>query len=222
MTSLGHNETMYNELKHLFNSIQFLFKHTGNNAQLQYLVKSLQFVQFPASAVNVSPQGVCWLDCFAVHRDDMRQWSDKTTPRRCGLSRTTTAAHLWSQKVDMKKKCVQPSVNLLQNINNRHFLACTSRRAKHVAVETCCRHQMETFSALLALCAGNSPVTGEFLAQRPVTRSFDVFFGLRLYKRKAGDLRRHRAHYDVIVMIFKNVIRSLLWCYMNLFLIRLF
>ena len=38
------------------------------------------------------------------------------------------------------------------------------------------RHQMETFSALLALCAGNSSVTGEFPAQRPVTRSFDVFF----------------------------------------------
>ena len=38
------------------------------------------------------------------------------------------------------------------------------------------RHQMETFSALLVLCAGNSPVTGEFPAQRPVTRSFDVFF----------------------------------------------
>ena len=45
------------------------------------------------------------------------------------------------------------------------------------------RHQMETFSALLALCAGNSPVTGEFPAQRPVTRSFDVFFDLRLNKR---------------------------------------
>ena len=41
------------------------------------------------------------------------------------------------------------------------------------------RHQMETFSALLAICAGNSPVTGEFPAQRPVTRSFDVFFDLR-------------------------------------------
>ena len=39
---------------------------------------------------------------------------------------------------------------------------------------------METFSALLALCAGNSPVTGEFPAQRPVTRSFDVSFDLRL------------------------------------------
>ena len=37
------------------------------------------------------------------------------------------------------------------------------------------RHQMETFSALLALCAGNSPVTGEIPSQRPVTRSFDVF-----------------------------------------------
>ena len=42
------------------------------------------------------------------------------------------------------------------------------------------RHQMETFSALLAICVGNSPVTGEFPSQRPVTRSFDVFFDLRL------------------------------------------
>ena len=45
------------------------------------------------------------------------------------------------------------------------------------------RHQMETFSALLAICAGNWPVPGEFPAQRPVTRSFDVFFGLRPNKR---------------------------------------
>ena len=44
------------------------------------------------------------------------------------------------------------------------------------------RHQMETVSALLALCAGNSLVTGVFPAQRPVTRSFDVFFDLRLNK----------------------------------------
>ena len=42
---------------------------------------------------------------------------------------------------------------------------------------------MEIFSALLANCAGNSPVTGEFPAQRPVTPSFDVFFDLRLDKR---------------------------------------
>ena len=36
------------------------------------------------------------------------------------------------------------------------------------------RHQLETFSAILAFCVGISPVTGEFPAQRPVTRSFDV------------------------------------------------
>ena len=45
------------------------------------------------------------------------------------------------------------------------------------------RHQMRTFSALLAISAGNSPVSGEFPAQRPVTRSFDGFLDLRLYKR---------------------------------------
>ena len=36
---------------------------------------------------------------------------------------------------------------------------------------------------MLAICAGNSPVTGELPAQRPVTRSFDVFFDLRLNTR---------------------------------------
>ena len=41
------------------------------------------------------------------------------------------------------------------------------------------RHQMETFSALLAICAGNSPVSGEIPAQRPMTRNFDDFFDLR-------------------------------------------
>ena len=46
---------------------------------------------------------------------------------------------------------------------------------------------------------------GEFPAQRPVTRSFDVFFDLRpnkrlSYNREASDLRRYHGHYDVIVM----------------------
>ena len=42
---------------------------------------------------------------------------------------------------------------------------------------------MKKLSALLAICAGNSPVTGEFPTQRPVTRSFDIFFDLCLNKR---------------------------------------
>ena len=45
------------------------------------------------------------------------------------------------------------------------------------------RHQMETFSASLAICVGNSLVTGEFPAQMPVTRSVDVPFDLLLNKR---------------------------------------
>ena len=65
---------------------------------------------------------------------------------------------------------------------------------------------METFSALLTLCVGNSLVSGEFPSQKPMTQSFDIFFDLSLKKngwvniREAGDLRRHRAHYDVIVI----------------------
>ena len=69
------------------------------------------------------------------------------------------------------------------------------------------RHQAETFSALLALCAGNSPVTGEFPSQRPVARSFDVCSSICPWingwvnNREAGDLRSHSGHYDVSVMI---------------------
>ena len=55
--------------------------------------------------------------------------------------------------------------------------------SKIIFLPTWWRHQMETFSVLLAICAGNSPVPGEFPTQRPVTRSFDVFFDLCLNKQ---------------------------------------
>ena len=76
-------------------------------------------------------------------------------------------------------------------------------------------HQMETFSTLLAICAGNSPIISEFPAQRPVTWSFGIFSDLRLNKRcvnkgEAGDLRRHCAHYDVIVMTMKKELHGIL------------
>ena len=69
------------------------------------------------------------------------------------------------------------------------------------------RHQMETFSALLANCAGNSPVTGESPAQRPVTRALMfslicVWINGWVNNREAGDLRRYRANYDVTAMIY--------------------
>ena len=73
------------------------------------------------------------------------------------------------------------------------------------------RHQMETCRYWL-LCGEFTgdcgEVTGEFPSHRPVTRSFDVFFDLRLNKwlskQDASGLRRHRAHYDVTVMWCRN------------------
>ena len=47
------------------------------------------------------------------------------------------------------------------------------------------RHQVETFSVLLAICEGNPPVSGGFPSQSPVKRSFDIFFDLRLGKQLA-------------------------------------
>ena len=67
------------------------------------------------------------------------------------------------------------------------------------------RHQMETFSALLALCAGNSTVTGEFphKGQWRGTLMFSLIWawinGL-VNNREARDLRRYRAHHNVNVM----------------------
>ena len=63
------------------------------------------------------------------------------------------------------------------------------------------RHQMETFSALLAICAGNSPVTGEIQWRGAlVFPLICVWINGWVNNREAGDLRHHRAHYDVIVM----------------------
>ena len=73
------------------------------------------------------------------------------------------------------------------NILQAYFTATgdilASPKFRQINLETWWRHQMETFSALLALCAGKSPVSGEFPSQRPLTRSFDDFLDLRLNKR---------------------------------------
>ena len=81
-------------------------------------------------------------------------------------------------------------------------------------IHTWWRHQRETCSALPALCAGNSPVTGEFPSQRLVMRSFGVFFYLRLNNRGLSKqswgwwFETHRAHYDVTVMYPQNWIEE--------------
>ena len=106
-----------------------------------------------------------------------------------------------------------------QGYNSRHFIWGFFSLKEVIQIETASmdnyplnkafwlitwwRHQMETFSALLALCAGNSPVTVEFPTQRTVARIFDIFFDLCLNERlskQSGDLRRNRVLYDVTVM----------------------
>ena len=67
------------------------------------------------------------------------------------------------------------------------------------------RHQMETFSALLAICAGNSPVLVNS-THRGQWRGALVFSLICAWingwvnNREADDLRRHRGHYDVNIM----------------------
>ena len=76
-----------------------------------------------------------------------------------------------------------------------HWFTAKLKRSKlrHdwvVISHTWWRHQMVTFSALLAFCEGNSPVTGEYPSQRSRFGIFDFFFGLCLNKR----LNEHSEH----------------------------
>ena len=61
------------------------------------------------------------------------------------------------------------------------------------------RHQMETFSALLALCAGISPHKGHWRGAL-IFSLICVWINDWVNNREAGDLRRYRAHYDVTLM----------------------
>ena len=72
------------------------------------------------------------------------------------------------------------------------------------------RHQMETFSALLAICAGNSSVSGGFPTHKGQWRGALMFSLICAWINgwvnagEAGNLRRHHTHYDVIVMIWRH------------------
>ena len=72
------------------------------------------------------------------------------------------------------------------------------------------RHQMEIFSTLLALCAGNhrSPVISLHKGQWRGAFMFSLicaWINGWVNNREGGDLRRHRAHYDVIAMISQRI-----------------
>ena len=94
-------------------------------------------------------------------------------------------------------------------VKENHDCVCKIRFTHFANIDlvTCWRHQMEAFSALLALCVGTSPVTSEIHSQRPVMRA--LMFSLIcawinswVNNQDAGDLRRHRSHNDVTWMTF--------------------
>ena len=71
------------------------------------------------------------------------------------------------------------------------------------------RHQMETFSALLALCAGNSlvPVNYPHKGQWRGALMFSLicaWINRWVNNGEAGDFRRYRTHYDVIVKLWSD------------------
>ena len=73
------------------------------------------------------------------------------------------------------------------------------------------RHQMETFSGLLALCAGNSPVpvNSPHKGQWHGALMFSLIYAWIndwVNNREAVDLRRYRGHYDVTVMLLIHAV----------------
>ena len=83
--------------------------------------------------------------------------------------------------------------------NSQVFCSCDGLRCDCPWSWWC--HQMETFSALLAICAGNSPHKGLWRGALTVSLICARINGW-VNNREAGDLRRHRTHYDVTVVFF--------------------
>ena len=76
------------------------------------------------------------------------------------------------------------SLETISNSNSSSIIKETLKNVMSRFVVSWWHHQIETFSAFLAICAGNSPACDRWV------------------KNEAGDLRRYRAHYDVTVIGF--------------------
>ena len=93
--------------------------------------------------------------------------------------------------------------------------ACTARKITNTCL-TWGRHQIETFTALLALCTSNSPKKGQW---REALMFSLICFSTSSWvsNRDAGDLRRNCPHYDVNVMYHRG---NVLCLCQGLFLLR--
>ena len=112
--------------------------------------------------------------------------------KRSGLTLIEVSQHAYSSYQASSLPFIFYHVILATWCNWLDFYWCWIKFCLSLSLSLCdtfqswWRHQMETFSALVALCSGDSPVTGESPAQRPEARSFDVFFDLRLNKQLWG------------------------------------
>ena len=89
------------------------------------------------------------------------------------------------------QSCTKPSWGLARGTSGQHL--------------PWWRHQIDTFSALLAICAKASDAElWCFLWSAPWIKGW-------VHNREAGDLRRNRAHYDVIVMTRRIFATTQLW-----------
>ena len=101
----------------------------------------------------------------------------------------------WTNGLQMKEEFVGSAINYAW-ITAYLMAGFITQRA-----DSWWRHQMETFPCYWPF------VRGIHRSQRPVTRSFDVslicsWINSWVNSRDAGDLRRHRAHYDDTLMCY--------------------
>ena len=152
-----------------------------------HLISSLQWRHNDHDGVSNHQPHHCLLSCLFGHR------SKKTSKLRvtglCEGNSPVTGDHpitiLWMiRSLPMISTIYEILTNVdeLLNIFRDVVNARNIYKLEDISI-TWWRHQMEAFSALLAICVGNSPVPDEFPSRRPVTQSFDVFFDLRLNKR---------------------------------------
>ena len=153
---------------------------------------------------------------FYIWRGKQLSCSDKNTRLKpnpndddlnCALTYMTTCSQIPTKFVE-----VRPTVMTSCTIVKAD--KATTRKVTQLTVIPCYntiyflpwwRRQMETFSALLAPCEGNPSVIGGFPSERPEARSFYAFLICAwtngwANNRGTGDLRRHHAHYEAIVM----------------------
>ena len=112
--------------------------------------------------------------------------------QRSGLNKTRKYCELKlhiSLLINWKYYSTESRLHLRCNRNNNVIYFATYIILALVTSISWWRHQMEIFSALLSFCEGNPQETGGFPSQRPVTRSFDVFFDLWV-KRVSKQSRR--------------------------------